>query len=171
MNGRTRNLNQGNLEKIVQVDESPKKKLGKRIEDFFVNYLIDTGAKVAVYTPIMGAMEAYNGLDSEQIVGARMTSALIDVAVAKTYIKTADWLYKKLKVDKKEGGFKAWLIDTLAMVGVYSPAYAGVLAANGADAEKIGSALVMGAGIAALTSRPFRKYFLFPMREKLSYRK
>ena len=54
------------------------------------NYMIDTSAKVGFYAPIMAAMEAYNGLDGEQILKSRATAALIDVGLARVYGKTLD---------------------------------------------------------------------------------
>ena len=129
------------------------------------NWAIDTSAKVLAYAPLMGAMEAYNGLDGEQILKSRAAAALIDGAVARIYTKTADYLSNKFNVDLKKGGIKGWALDTVAMVGIYTPVYAGILKASGADNEQIGAALLMGAGIAALTSKPFRKYILMPWRK------
>ena len=57
------------------------------------------------------------------------------------------------------------------MVGVYRPVYAAILKASGADNQQTASALLMGAGIAAVTSHPFRKYALMPWRKLLNYKK
>ena len=135
------------------------------------NYVIDTSVKVVCYAPLMAIMEAYNGLNEEQIIKSRTVAALVDAGVARVYTKTADYLSEKFNVDIKNGGFKAWALDTLAMVGVYTPVYAGILAVAGADSKKIGSALLMGAGIAATTSRPFRRYVLTPLRKIGGYKK
>ncbi len=145
--------------------------LTERVQQGVRNYLIDTSAKIGCYAPIMAAMEAYNGLDSEQILQSRATAALIDTGVARVYTKTADYLSKRYNVDLKNGGIKGWALDTAAMVGVYTPVYAGILAAAGADAKQIGSSLTMGAIIAAITSRPFRKYVLMPWRKLCGYKK
>jgi hypothetical protein len=134
------------------------------------NWAIDTSAKVLAYAPLMGAMEAYNGLDGEQILKSRAAAALIDAGAARVYTKTADYLSKKFNVDIKKGGFKGWLLDTVAMVGIYTPVYAAILKANGVDNHQTISALLMGAGIAAVTSRPFRKYALMPWRKLLHYK-
>ncbi len=135
------------------------------------NWAIDTSAKVLAYAPLMGAMEAYNGLDGEQILKSRVAAALVDAGVARVYTKTADYLSKKFKVDPKKGGIKGWVLDTTAMVGIYTPVYAGILAVSGANTKQIGAALIMGAGIATITSRPFRKYFLMPWRKFWNYKK
>jgi len=119
----------------------------------------------------MTAMEAYNGLDGDQIVQSRVAAALIDVGVARVYTKIADNLAQKYNVDLKKGGLKAWALDTLAMVSIYTPVYAGILAGTGADAKQIASSLTMGAGIAAVTSRPFRKYVLAPWRKLCGFKK
>ncbi|HLC72678.1 MAG TPA: L-alanine exporter AlaE [Candidatus Nanoarchaeia archaeon] len=132
---------------------------------------MDTSAKVGVYAPLMTAMEAYNGLDGDQIVQSRVAAALIDVGVARVYTKIADNLAQKYNVDLKKGGLKAWALDTLAMVSIYTPVYAGILAGTGADAKQIASSLTMGAGIAAVTSRPFRKYVLAPWRKLCGFKK
>ena len=139
--------------------------LAKRVKAGVRNYLIDTSAKVCFYAPIMAAMEAHNGLDGEQILQSRATAALIDSAVARVYTKTADYLSKKSHVDLKKGGIKGWVLDTAAMVGVYTPIYAGILVSSGADAKQIAYSLTMGAIIASITSRPFRKYALVPWRK------
>jgi len=135
------------------------------------NYVIDTTAKVGCYTPLMAAMEAYNGLNSEQILQSRVTATLVDAGVARVYTKTVDYLSKRFKVDIKDGGLKGLALDTLAMVGVYTPVYAGILAAAGADTKQTCRSLAMGAGIAAITSRPFRKYALMPWRKLWGYKK
>lgn len=96
--------------------------------------------------------------------------ALVDGAVARVYTKTADYLSNKFNVDLKKGGIRGWALDTAAMVGVYTPVYAGILKASGADNEQTVSALLMGAGVAALTSRPFRKYGLMPWRKLCKYK-
>jgi hypothetical protein len=149
-----------NLENIIQ-----------NVKEGAQNWAIDPSAKVLAYAPLMGAMEAYNGLDGEQILKSRTAAALIDTGVARVYTKTADYLSKKFEVDIKKGGFKGWLIDTAAMVGVYTPVYAVILKASGADNQQTASALLMGAGIAAVTSRPFRKYALMPWRKLWNYKK
>ena len=162
-----------NLETKLETEEdrSSRSNLVQKFVDGARNYAIDTSAKIVCFAPLMGSMEAYNGMDSEQILKSRAVSALIDGGVARVYTKTADYLSKKFDVDMKKGGFKGWLIDTVAMVGVYTPAYAGVLAVAGADAKQIGSALLMGAGIATVASRPFRKYALMPWRKVCGYKK
>lgn len=157
----------------IQTDEKEveqKTSLADRVKDSVKNYLIDTSAKVGCYAPIMAAMEAYNGLDGDQILQSRATAALVDTAVARVYTKTADYLSKKYDVNLKDGGIKGWALDTTAMVGVYTPVYAGILAAAGADAKQIAYSLTMGAIIAACTSRPFRKYTLMPWRKLCRYK-
>ncbi|MDP2925132.1 MAG: L-alanine exporter AlaE [Nanoarchaeota archaeon] len=148
-----------NLENIIQ-----------NVKERIQNWAIDTSAKVLAYAPLMGAMEAYNGLGGEQILKSRTAAALIDTGVARIYTKTADYLSKKFDVDIENGGFKGWLLDTVAMVGVYTPVYAAILKASGADNQQTTSALLMGAGIAAVTSRPFRKYALIPWRKLWNYK-
>ncbi len=160
-------LNIQNEEREVE----QKTSLAGRVKASVGNYLIDTSAKVACYAPIMAAMEAYNGLDGDQILQSRATAALVDTAVARIYTKTADYLSKKYEVDFKTGGVKGWALDTAAMVGVYTPVYAGILAAAGADAKQITYSLIMGAIIAACTSKPFRKYALMPWRKLWGYKK
>ncbi len=157
-----------NLEERVENENSS---FLDRALDGVKNYAIDTSAKVAFYSPIMATMEYYNGLNGEQILKSRATAALVDTAVARMYTKTADYLSKKFNVNTKDGGFKGWALDTAAMVGVYTPVYAGILAAAGADSKQIGYSLLMGAGIAAVTSRPFRKYALMPWRKLCGYKK
>ena len=135
------------------------------------NWAIDTSAKVIAYAPMMGAMEAYNGLDGKEILKSRAAAALIDGVVARVYTKTADYLSNRFKVDPKKGGIKGWALDTAAMVGVYTPVYGAILAANDVEPEQIGAALAMGAGIAAVAARPFGKYILEPMRKKFGYKR
>ena len=77
-----------NLEKMIE-----KTKQGAK------NWAIDTSAKVLAYAPLMGAMEAYNGLEEDQILRSRATAALVDGVVARVYTKTADYLSKKFNVD------------------------------------------------------------------------
>jgi len=135
------------------------------------NYIIDTTAKVGCYAPVMGAMEAYNGLDGEQVLKSRAAAALIDVFAARLYTKTADYLSKRFNTDIKERNLKGWALDTLAMVGTYTPVYTGILTVAGANTSQISSSLLMGAGIAAATSHPFRKYALIPWRKFWGYKK
>jgi len=129
------------------------------------NWAIDTSAKIAVFAPLLGSMEAYTGLEIDQIIGARTTSALVDTFIARAYTKTADYLYNKFSIDSKKGGIKAWAIDTASMIGTYAPVYAAILYANGANHKQVAYASLMAAGIATVTSRPFRKYVLFPWRK------
>ena len=159
------------LEQRVSQNKDVEFSLYEKVKQSCTNYVIDTTAKVGFYAPIMASMESYNGLDLEQILKSRATAALVDAGVARVYTKTADYLSKRFSVDLKNGGFKGWALDTAAMVGVYTPVYAGILATAGANTKQIGSALLMGAGIAAVTSKPFRKYALMPWREYWGYKK
>lgn len=145
--------------------------LADRVKAGFQNYFIDTTAKVVCYAPIMATMEAYNGLELNQILQSRATAALIDTVAARTYTKTADYLSRKYDIDLKTGGVKGWALDTAAMVWVYTPVYAGILAASGADIKQMAYSLTMGAIIAAATSRPFRRYALMPWRKLCGYKK
>lgn len=145
--------------------------LGNKIKYEVINWAIDTSAKTGSYAPLMGAMEAYNGLDLDQILQSRASAALIDVGLARAYTKTADYLGKKFDVDIKDSSPKAWLLDSLAMIGTHAPVYAGILALAGADVKQIGYASIMGAGIGLSTSKPFRKYILAPWRKFWRYKK
>lgn len=80
-----------------------------------------------------------------------------------------DLRQKKIVYNMVES-MRNYAVDTASMIGVYSPAYAGVLKVAGADAKQIGYSLLMGAGIAALTSRPFRKYILRPWRKLCGFK-
>ena len=150
--------------------ENLENKIG-RVKSGVQNWAIDTSAKVLAYAPLMGAMEAYNGLEGDQILRSRAAAAIVDGAAARVYTKTADYLSHKFNVDPKKGGIKGWALDTAAMIGVYTPIYAIILKANGADNEQTASALLMGAGIAVGTSRIFRKYALMPWRKLCKYKK
>ncbi len=153
-----------------EAEEKPEQlSLRDRLACGVRNYLIDTSAKVGCYAPIMAAMEAYNGLDGEQILQSRATAALIDVGVARVYGKTLDKTRKIFNTEKSK--LRSYLVDTATMIGVYTPVYAGILAAAGADAKQIGGALLMGAGIAAVTGRPFGKYVLNNWRKMWGYKK
>ncbi|MDP1693965.1 MAG: L-alanine exporter AlaE [Candidatus Woesearchaeota archaeon] len=157
-----------NLEERLQHKEST---LTEKIVQGFRNWAIDTSAKVGVYAPLMATMEAHNGLEGEQIIQSRAAAALVDVGVARVYTKVADYLADKYKIDLKKGGLKACVLDTVAMVSTYTPVYAGILATTGADAKQISYSLLMGAGIATATSRPFRKYVLTPWRKLCGFKK
>jgi hypothetical protein len=152
------------------IPQEEKYNLYERIKQAGKNWAIDTSAKIGVFAPLLGSMEAYNGLEAEQIVGARATSALLDAFVARTYTKIADHYYEKFSVDPKKGGVKAWAIDTASMILTHAPVYAAILYANGADHHQVANASLMGAGIATVTSRPFRKYVLFPWRKKMGFK-
>lgn len=155
-----------------EAEEKPDQlSLRDKIKYEVINWAIDTSAKTGAYAPLMGAMEAYNGLDFEQILQSRASAALIDVGLARAYTKTADYLGKKFNVDIKDGSPKAWALDALAMIGTHAPVYAGILAAAGADAKQIGYASLMGAAIGLSTSKPFRKYVLAPWRNYWGYKK
>ncbi len=136
---------------------------------FVKNWAIDTSAKAATFTPLLATMEALTGLSAEQILKSRLMSLAVDSVCARGYTKTADYLCNKLHVDPKNGGAKAWAIDTSSMILNYAPVYAGILYANGASSKQIVKASIAAAGIATVTSRPFRKYVLFPWREYCSY--
>ncbi len=155
-----------------EAEEKPEQlSLKDKIKYEVINWAIDTSAKTGAYAPLMGAMEAYNGLDFEQILQSRASAALIDVGLARAYTKTADYLGKKFDVDIKDGSLKAWGLDALAMIGTHAPVYAGILVAAGADAKQIGYASLMGAVIGLSTSKPFRKYVLAPWRKYWGYKK
>jgi hypothetical protein len=161
-------------------DENMRKtaNLEKIIGDFYHsnafqgmrNYLIDTSAKIASYAPVMAAMEACDGLDGKQILQSRLSAALVDTVVARAYGKTLDYVYHKFNANPHEGGIRNYLIDTVTMVGVYTPVYAGILCAAGASGHQIGTALLMGAGIAAITAKPYAKYILRPWRKLCKYK-
>ena len=157
--------------KLDQINTREQSSIKERFYEGIKNWAIDTSAKVACYAPIMAGMEMYNGLDGEQILKSRASAALIDVVAARIYTKAADYLSKKCKVDLKNGGVKGWALDTVAMVGVYTPIYAGILTVAGADAKQIIYSLTMGAVIAAGTSKPFRKYALMPWRNLCNYKR
>jgi hypothetical protein len=143
--------------------------LVKRIGDAGKNYLIDTSAKVMCYAPAMAAMEAANGLSAEQIIKSRTAAAIVDAGAARIYGKLRDYVRTKVNADKSP--VRSYLADTLSMIGTYTPVYAGILAANGANAKQIGLSLAMGAGIAALTARPYGKYVLGRWRKYWRYKK
>ncbi|MBS3074390.1 hypothetical protein J4447_02955 [Candidatus Pacearchaeota archaeon] len=174
--------------------------LSERIKQSVRNYLIDTSAKVVCYASLMAGMEAYNGLNPEQILSSRTAAALVDAGAARIYTKTADYVEEKTKpltkkvsrssikvmnalrkdnlnfgqmrgVYRTVEGVRKYSADTASMIGVYTPVYAGILASTGADAKQIGASLLMGAGIAAATSRLFRKYALVPWRKLCGYKK
>jgi hypothetical protein len=150
--------------------EQKNTNLEEKLKTGVKNWAIDTSAKIGCFAPLLASMEAYNGLDSEQIIGARATSALVDTFVARAYTKLADYSYNKFSVNPKKGGVKAWAIDTASMILTHAPVYAGILAINGANAKQIGMASLMGAAIATVASRPFRKYALFPWRKFCNYK-
>lgn len=162
--------------KLQQAErEIPRKteilSLRDKIQNEAINWAIDTSAKTGTYAPLMGAMEAYNGLDFEQILQSRTSVALIDIVLARAYTKTADYFGKKFNIDIKDGSPKAWIVDAFAMIGTHAPVYAGILAATGADAKQISYASLMGAAIGLSTSKPFRKYILAPWRNYWGYKK
>lgn len=163
----TRNETIENTGLEERLDNTEKKSWSQKLKDFGRNYAIDTSAKVACFAPFMASMEAYNGLDADQILSARVMSVVVDVGVARVYGKARDIVRDKVNADKSP--IRSYLADTLTMIGVYSPVYAGILAVSGAEPEQIGAALVMGAGIAAVIARPFGKYVLEPMRKKFGY--
>ncbi len=159
-----------NLEEMITEIYKTVSNNKEKIKTSLKNWAIDTSGKASVYVPAMGLMEAYNGLECEQIAASRLTSLAIDTVVARAYTGLADKLYEKFAVDSKKGGVKAWAIDTGSMISTYAPVYAGILYALGADTETIVNASYMAAGIATLTSRPFRKYVLSPWREYCGFK-
>jgi hypothetical protein len=155
---------QNNLESTLSlgqgtrtVESQVKTSLLEKIKVGIENYLIDTSARLAIYTPLMSVMEASCGLDSNQIIRQRAASVVIDFFVGRIYGKTLSFVRKKVKP-------KSWLgnyfVDTMSMIGVYSPVYVGMLAANGATSQQIKIALVKATLIGMLTARPFAKYVL-----------
>jgi len=145
--------------------ENSNASLCTRVKHSLKNWAIDTSAKAAVYTPMLATIEASQGLDTEQIIAARLTSLALDAGIARAYTKLADYGYNLYSVNMNKGGMKAWAVDTTAMVSTYGPVYAGILYAYGADAKQIAAASTLGIFMAALTSRPFRKYVLAPWRK------
>jgi len=150
-----------------RLDTAPgwKSKLEMTVKD----YAIDTSAKILFYAPVMAVMEAYNGLNSDQIIQSRISAAVVDVGVARIYGKTLDSVRSKFHIKSDSTGSKAYAVDTITMIGIYTPVYAGILAAAGADEKQIGYSLSMGAIIAAITARPFGKYVLNKWRNLLGY--
>lgn len=146
-----------------------KQNLEQKIRQGIRNYAIDTSAKVLAYAPIMASMEAFNGLDKEQILQSRLSAAIVDAGVARVYGKVRDYVRDKFNIENSP--IKSYLADTISMIGVYSPVYACILATAGADIKQISSALLMGAGIAALTACPYGKHILTPFRNKMGYKK
>ena len=105
------------LQTIEREAEKPEQlSLRDKIKYEVINWAIYTSAKTGAYAPLMGAMEAYNGLDFEQILQSRASAALIDAGLARAYTKTADYLGKKFDVDIKDSSPKAWALDALAMI-------------------------------------------------------
>lgn len=152
---------------VIEPQES--RSLAEMIKRSIRNYAIDTTAKVGCYAPVMATMEYYNGLNGEQILQSRVTAALVDAGIARIYGKTLDKTRTLFKAEKN--GWRSYVVDTATMIGVYSPVYAGILAAAGADAKQIGGALLMGAAIAAVTARPFGKYVLNNWRIMWGYKR
>lgn len=146
-------IKDGKLEKILQ---------GAKRE--FRAYLVDTSAKVGTYVIPMGLMEAYNGLDFDQIVQSRISVAIADAVLGRVYGKFLNYTRKKFSTEGKEG-LKSYLVDTGTMLAVYDPAYVAILAAAGANLEQIEGATFMLSVILATTARPFSKYILDNWRE------
>ncbi len=156
------NQNLNNLEERVSNNESLTWK--SILSNGLKNYLVDTSAKVGTYALPMAAMEASQGLELDQIIQSRTSVALIDAVAAIIYGKSLNYARKKLNPEKK-GGIRGYLVDTLTMIGVYAPIYAGILYSTGAENEQVASATGILCGILALTARPFSKYILDPWRK------
>ncbi len=139
------------------IERQVKTSLSERVKKGIENYLIDTSARMVVYTPLMSVVEASSGLNTDQIVRQRVTSIVIDFFVGRIYGKTLSFMRKR--VDPK-GWLGSYLIDTLSMIGIYSPVYIGMLAANGANSQQIKMALAKATVIGMLTARPFGKHIL-----------
>jgi len=158
------------LETLEREAEKPEQlSLRDKLRYEMIKWAIDTSAKTGAYAPLMGVMEAYMGLDFQQILQSRAGVALIDVGLARAYTLTADYLGKKFDADIRDGSLKAWGLDALAMIGTHAPVYAGILALAGADAKQIGYASLWGAVIGLTTSKLFRKYVLAPWRKLCRY--
>lgn len=149
----------------------------KNVKTECEKYLIDTSAKIIVFTPLMATLEAYKGLELTQIIESRAGMALIDLGAARVYTKLRDKIKEKVEPKNR---VSEYLVNTLPMIAVYSPIYAGLLAASGASYDQGKALLISGTIIVALTAQPFAKYFLIPWRkywtqqdltEKLAYRK
>lgn len=151
-----------NLENKVTSQENERaENRVNQLREGFRNYLIDTSAKVVAYAPVMATMEAFNGLNEKQIIASRASAALIDAGAARIYGKVRDYVRNRFNA---RDGIKGYLADTLSMIGTYTPVYAAILKANGASDKQTAYSLLMGAGIAALTARPYGKYVLEPWR-------
>lgn len=161
------------LEEIdKEIKENPKPlSITDKVKYTIIKWAIDTSAKTGSYAPLMGTVEAYIGLDFDQILQSRANAALIDAGLARTYTKAADYLGKKFDVNIKDNNLKAWSLDASAMIVTHAPVYAGILAAAGADMKQIVSASLIGDAIGVSTSKPFRKYVLAPWRNYLDYKK
>jgi len=144
----------GKLEEIA--NEVPFLEKAKRE---FKAYLVDTSAKVGTYVVPMGLMEAYQGLNFKQIVGSRLSVAAADAVLARVYGRSLNFTRNLFGTEGKKG-IKSYLVDTTTMLGVYVPAYAGILAAVGADKDKIKGACAFLSVMLAVTARPFSKYIL-----------
>ena len=139
--------------------ESKLERILEKTKREFKAYLVDTSAKVGSYAIPMGLMEAYNGLNFEQIIQSRASVALADAFLGRAYGKTLNYTRKKFNTEGKKG-IKSYLVDTGTMLAIYDPAYALILASTGANLKQIGSATAMLSVILAITARPFNKYVL-----------
>ncbi|NPE26961.1 hypothetical protein HNV12_03080 [Methanococcoides sp. SA1] len=140
------------------------------------NWAIDSSAKAIVYSVPMGAMEAginyvnTGGVQMDEVLATRAGVVLVDAVAARVYTKLADHLYDRFDIDPENGGLKAWATDSVAMILPYNFVYGCILGLSGDSGEEIGAKLGIGAGVALLTSRPFRKYILAPWRKFWNFR-
>ena len=148
-----REIKNHNLEEMTELS------FVSRTKREFKAYLVDTSAKVGTYIIPMGLMEHYQGLSIKQIATSRLSVALADAVLARIYGKSLN-LTRNVFETEGEDGIKSYFVDTTTMLGVYVPAYAGILVAVGADGDKIKGACAFLSVILAVTARPFNKYVL-----------
>lgn len=153
-------FDQGTLEEQINNHDLPwKSKVANEVKE----YLVDTSAKVGTYTVPMALMESSQGLELNQIIQSRTLVVLIDGVAAKVYGKALNYTREKMNPEQKSG-MRGYCVDTLTMIGVYAPIYAGILCSVGVENKQIASATSILCGVLAVTARPFSKYVLDPWR-------
>ncbi|MSR85864.1 L-alanine exporter AlaE [Candidatus Woesearchaeota archaeon] len=121
-------------------------------------YLVDVAATWAFYLPTMAGIEFISGMDSEEVVRSRLTSAATAIVIARPFTKLRSSWAGYLDANSGSSPSKKFLVDTSITLITQPPTYAAILYLSGASLKEAAVAIPTGLLFGAASARLFGKF-------------
>jgi hypothetical protein len=121
-------------------------------------FIMDTGALVSFYAPLMFGYEVAIGLSVPQALASRGLGILANTVIGRPYGIFRDWAWRKTGTTAKSHWTKKAALDVTTAAAMHGPAYAIMLAIVGASIPQILAGIPFVILVSATTGRPYGAY-------------